>query len=59
MKKKMKKLRLSKETLRNLNPAYLEAAVGGATFACTVGCTLDCSAAPGCQGTNNCTTNEN
>lgn len=62
MKKMMKKLQLSKETLRNLDSANLSAAIGGRSEVCTVTCTAMCSAAPGCQGTNNCTThttNEN
>lgn len=58
MKKKMKKLQLNKETLRNLNSTQLEAAVG-ASLACTLGCTWGCSGAQGCAGTNNCTTHEN
>lgn len=59
MKKTMKKLQLSKETLRNLNPTKLQEAVGGASEVCTITCTAMCSAAPGCGGTNNCTTHEN
>lgn len=34
MKKKLEKLRLSKNTLRNLNDSQLEGAVGGATTLC-------------------------
>lgn len=54
--KKLKKLELNRETLRNLTPNNLMLARGGATEVCTFSCTCGCSAAPGCAGTNNCTT---
>lgn len=55
--KKLKKLELNRETLRNLTPDNLALAHGGATqgTACTFSCTCGCSA-DGCGGTNNCTT---
>jgi hypothetical protein len=56
--KKLKKLELNRETLRNLTTENLALARGGATqgTACTFSCTCGCSAAAGCGGTNNCTT---
>lgn len=69
--KKMRKLRLYRETLRNLSPETLARVGGGATVAnpctvgtaaCTFGCTQGCTGAAcpsGETGSNNCTRNQN
>lgn len=46
MKKQLQKLRLSKETLRNLSEDQMEGAVGGVTTLCS-----GTSSGPGCTGT--------
>lgn len=68
--KKMRKLRLYRETVRNLTPETLAWVGGGATAAppcnggtavCTFGCTQQCTGAAcpsGQTGSNNCTTNQ-
>ena len=48
--KKAKSLQLNRETLRNLSQDSLTKVEGGTLV------TWGCSAAPGCAGTNNCTT---
>jgi hypothetical protein len=53
----LKKLTLKRETLRNLTLESLGYVKGGLTYGCSGPTyTCMCSAAPGCGGTNNCTT---
>jgi hypothetical protein len=53
--KQLRTLKLSRETLRHLDPAGLANAVGGATLSCVATC-LATTCAPTCQDTcyNSC-----